>query len=32
MLEQIHLIFQKLRAVQRGQKIFFDVGKFFPGN
>ena len=32
MLEQIHSIFQKLRAVQRRQKILFHLRKFFSGD
>ena len=31
-LGQIHSIFQKLRAVQRRQKILFNLRKFFPGD
>jgi hypothetical protein len=32
MPEQIHLILQKLRAVQCRQKILFHVREFFPGD
>jgi hypothetical protein len=31
-LEQIHLIFKQAGAIQRGQKILFHFGKFFPGD